>query len=164
MQLPKSANQPFELGERGVAPLPSEDAITSPASADPATGTYSEINDAGGDLLPDEIPFCLTRMEYRVLCTGEINASKARRNFFLGLLLSSLIGLAAVFTSVDWAAAFHQVHLAPFIWTALLFASVICSICGAAIYHRHSQRDNRPYEALLTRMRQYFLEEEQTQS
>lgn len=162
MQLPKSANQPFESDERSAAQLASEGAVTSLASTGP-TGTHSETNEAGGDLLPDEIPFCLTRMEYRVLCTAEINQSRAGRNFFLGLLASSLIGLAAVSTSVDWATAFHQVHLIPFVWVALLFAVVICSICSAVIQHRHFQRDNRPYYALMTRLRQYY-EEEQTQS
>jgi hypothetical protein len=162
MQSPKSANQPFESDERRAAQLTSEGAVTSLAPTGPATASYSETSGAGGDLLPDEIPFSLTRMEYRVLCTAEINQSRAGRNFFLGLLASSLIGLAAVSTSVDWAAAFHQVHLVPFVWVALLFAVVICSICSAVIQHRHFQRDNRPYYALMTRLRQYY-EEEQTQ-
>jgi hypothetical protein len=98
-------------------------------------------------------------MEYRVLCTGETNESKASRNLFLGLFAGALVGLAALIPEVDWPKAFHEVRPWPFLWAALLFAVVICSACCAAIQHRHSNRDNRPYYALMARLRQYFEEE-----
>jgi hypothetical protein len=127
---------------------------------EPIAGLASVDSVRPGDLLPDEIPFSLTRMEYRVLCSGETNESRASRNFFLGLLVSAVLGLAALLAEVDWAQAFRQARPWAFVWAALLFAVVICSACCAAIQHRHSIRDNRPYYALMTRLREYFEEEQ----
>ena len=150
--------------DEGLTSQPSVGAAaTAPSAEAHISEVASERSDGFGDLLPDEIPFSLTRMEYRVLCTGEMNESKASRNVFIGLLASAVIGLAAVVTSVDWAAAFHQVRVLPFLWAALLFAVVVCSACCTAIQHRHWMRDNRPYYALMARLRQYFEEDQTSQ-
>lgn len=123
------------------------------------TNSFPSGGDAG-DILPDEIPFGVTRMEYDILRSGEINASKAGRDCCLGFLGSAVIGLIGLITQVEWGAAFRQTRLAPFIWAAVLFAVVLASACGALIQHRNCNRDNRPYYALMARLRRYFEEQD----
>ena len=89
----ESANEPLELKE------------------EPKKRVFSSRREELGDLLPDEIPFSLTRMEYHVLSVGQNNESRAGRNFSLGFLGSALIGLVALVTQVDWGQAFRQARL-----------------------------------------------------
>jgi hypothetical protein len=154
MQMPQSINEPLDEQEKATMGL---------ASQEPGTGLPSATGEQGGELLPDEIPFGLTRMEYRILCAGATNESQAGRNLFLGSLASALAGLAALVTEVDWTTAFRQARVAPFVWAALLFGIVLCSAGCAIVQHRHVNRDNRPYYALMSRLREYFEEEQKAQ-
>jgi hypothetical protein len=113
-----------------------------------------------GEILPDEIPFGLTRMEYDILRSGETNASRAGRDCCLGFLGSAVIGLMGLITQVQWGEAFRQARLAPFIWAGVLFAVAVASACGAFIQHRNCNRDNHPYYALMARLRRYFEEQD----
>ena len=95
------------------------------------TTVFPSGREEPGEILPDEIPFGLTRMEYDILRSGEVNASKAGRDCCLGFLGSAVIGLMGLITQVEWSGAFRQARLAPFIWAAVLFALVLASACGA---------------------------------
>ena len=119
----------------------------------------SPAREESGEILPDEIPFGLTRMEYQILRSGEINQSKAGRDFCLGSLLSAVIGLLGLIMQLNWSEAFRQARLGPFIWAAVLFGVALASACGALIQHWHGTRDNRPYYALRARLTRYFEEQ-----
>lgn len=122
-------------------------------------GGFSSTREELLERLSDEIPFTLTRMEYQVLRAGEIDESRAGRNFCLGFLGSALIGLLALIMEVNWETAFRQARVLPFIWAAVLFGLVLSSSCGALIYQRHSTRNNQPYESLMWRLTQFFEEQ-----
>jgi len=108
--------------------------------------------------LPDENLATLSRMEFQVLQDGEINGAKAGRDLCLGFLVSGAIGLVGLFATVDWNGAFHNVHLAPFLFTGLLLAITAASGLGAWIYHRRfkSVQKSSAYSTLMTRLRNHF--------
>jgi hypothetical protein len=124
----------------------------------PKPRVFSSAQEEPGEMLPDELPFSLTRIEYHTLCAGENNESRAGYNLCLGFLGSALVGLAGLVTQVNWGEAFRQARVAPFIWAALLFGFVLSSACGALIQRQHYTRDGRPYYALMARLRRYFEE------
>jgi hypothetical protein len=121
-------------------------------------GVVAPVREEPGEILPDEIPFGLTRMEYQILRGGEINESRAGRDFCLGSLLSAVTGLLGLIMQVNWGETFRQARLGPFVWAAVLFGVALASAFGALIQHRHGARDNRPYYALMARLTRYFEE------
>jgi len=111
---------------------------------------------------PDENLATLSVSEFQILCDGEVNEAKVGRNLCLGFFVSAAIGFVGLFATIDWDAAFHQSRKSPFIWTALLFAIVLASSCGALIYHRRYQRTrgNSAYARLMKRMADSFESQE----
>lgn len=107
---------------------------------------------------PDENLATLSRVEYTVLRDGEVNEARAGRDLCLGFLLSATIGFVGLIATIDWDTAFHQSRKAPFIWTAILFAIVLSSACGALIYHSHYERTRKKsaYSDLMTRLADHF--------
>jgi hypothetical protein len=110
---------------------------------------------------PDENLATLSRVEYTVLHDGEVNEARAGRDLCFGFLGSAAIGFVGLIATIDWDTAFHQSRKAPFIWTALLFAIVLSSACGALIYHRRyiRTRKNSAYSDLMTRLTDHFVKQ-----
>lgn len=107
---------------------------------------------------PDEILATLSGVEFQVLRDGEVNQARAGRDLCLGFLGSAAIGFIGLIATVDWDAAFHQARKGPFIWTALLFAIILSSACGALIYHRRYGRtsSSSAYADLMKRLANHF--------
>jgi hypothetical protein len=111
---------------------------------------------------PDENLATLSGVEFQVLCDGEVSASRAGRDLCLGFLGSAATGLIALIATTDWDTAFHQSRMGPFIWTAVMFAIVAASACGALIYQARYARTikNSAYSDLMKRLVEHFKGQE----
>jgi hypothetical protein len=107
---------------------------------------------------PDENLATLTRMEFQVLRDGELNQARAGRDLCLGFFVSAAIGFVGLIATVDWDMAFRLTRKAPFLWTGLLFAIVVSSVCGALIYQQRARqsRNNSAYSSLLEELGEHF--------
>lgn len=112
--------------------------------------------------LPDENLATLSRVEFQVLCDGEVSSSRAGRDLCLGFLGSAATGLIGLIATSDWDTAFHQERIGPFVWTAVMFAIVVASGCGAFIYQRRYARTKKDsaYSGLMSRLVAHFKREE----
>jgi hypothetical protein len=109
---------------------------------------------------PDENLATLSKVEFQVLRDGEVNQDRAGRDLCLGFLGAGVFGFIGLVATVEWDAAFHQGRMGPFIWTALSFAIMFSSACGALIYHRRYARTRKvcAYSDLMTRLTDHFTE------
>jgi hypothetical protein len=108
--------------------------------------------------MPDELLSTLSWTEFQILRDGEVNEARAGRDLCLGFFGSGLFGSIGLVNSIEWGAAFHQAHWAPFIWTGLAFVIVGASGVGALIYHSRCRHmlNNSAYSSLMRRLADQF--------
>jgi hypothetical protein len=111
---------------------------------------------------PAEVVPTLSRLEFKVLQSGEVSAARAGRDLCIGITFTGLIGSIGLFFTIDWDASFHLAHWKPFIWTGLLVAITAASAVGALIYGFRYKRtiDDSPYSDIMRRLADHFSSQE----
>jgi heme exporter protein D len=108
--------------------------------------------------LPDEELAVLRKMEFQVLLDGDFAGARAGRDLFLGFLISGMIGLIGLLATTDWGEVFTKGKWGTAVWAAVMFAIVLASAVGAAIYaiRQHKVSQNSAYSSLISRLQKHF--------
>jgi hypothetical protein len=107
---------------------------------------------------PDEMAFALREEEFRILCEGEVSASRSNRDVCIGIAFTALVGLIGVLSIVDWASAWNAGHRGWLFWLGILLISLSGATMGALVHHMRLRNvsDNSAYSRLRQRITDWF--------